>query len=594
MHPAQPHDSLVETLRQLALELGGLGPDRPGVALSAHLAATATRLEAELAALPTDSEAPVAEVLGILPQLVRHFTGLRVTEEGPRLNLQALLTILRPEERSDDIELSLMIRNAEDAGTAHDVSVQIYAAKDSKLRAEFDAGERHAQEQIGDIEPGRARAPVFYLSVPPNAQEEATELRLRAELHDGKGVVLSQGSFTLQVRPGRRDRAVSPYCPGQRVTGEHFIGRDRELKTIFDSLLGDHQDRTCVVVGIRRIGKTSILFRVKEDPEVRQHYYPIYVDVEDRIDTTVSFFVYLCERIRDGLPQKVRDQLPFHRDAFRDDPYMAFERFADALSAIDTRQRVLLILDELETLVDLAQKGASTREQAADEIDPSRVFQPQVFGALRKAIMKGGGLKMLFAGLPKILEATYHDRLFGLLLPVRVGPFSEKAASEILDASRQWFTFSQAARDLVLRKTGLQPYLLQLVCHSIFGRMVTSARDQVTPHDVDTVIKESILPNEAYFTDYVSLIGGDAHILRAMAILHQEVGERRSFVSVTEIANELNRLGYQISVPTLRDTLNGLASGDRPLIRSAPNASDRFQLLIGILGDRLIRGSQSL
>ncbi len=76
----------------------------------------------------------------------------------------------------------------------------------------------------------------------------------------------------------------NPYTFGVPVRGEgRFFGREEELQRIFDTLKnvprGQKQD--IAVLGPRRIGKSSLLYRLVDLLESTEDFVPIYIDVQN-------------------------------------------------------------------------------------------------------------------------------------------------------------------------------------------------------------------------------------------------------------------------------------------------------------------------
>ena len=505
----------------------------------------------------------------------------------PKVSIQALVGVVYPNERSSDVSIPILVRNAEDAAPASDVAVQlsVMSEKDARplVHVQADRGER----PIGALEPGSEHQVAFSANLHSKLVQQLTQVRFRVQVLSGKDT-LSDSTFTVAVKPGDRSERANPYPTGKRVTPGQFIGRETELRQVVDSVLGVKQDRTPVVVGIRRIGKTSLLYKLEADPDIMRRFYCSLIDLEDRprTETTESFLIYLSERIRDCLPESVRAKLPFARQDFRDEPYSAFERFCDALNGLQLQRRVLLIIDEVDKLLAIIRTGEERQTQGP--LGPHHVLQPEVLGALRKTLMKDGALRMVFAGLPTFLEAGYGDRLFGLFLPVYLKPFTEDEAIRVVEASGGVLSLTRRAREHLLRATGLQPYLLNLVCYFLFAAAATSGRDLTTLSDVEEVIEDKLLSSESYFTDYMSLAGSATPVLRAVAAAERGA-HRRRYVSLSEIHRQLRRGGETMDPANLLTTLEELCRRERPLLQRAPNAADRFQTVIGMLGEHLLR-----
>jgi hypothetical protein len=592
LNPAGPSPTLLNALDEAAQLLETMGKRPPSPALRAAVLKQAEILREELNGMSRSLALPIDEVFELLPSLLTSRVDGGEQRNTPHLTIQPLIKAFRPSERSEELLLPVLVKNI-GAIASEDLSLQLSIVQDAdaELGISFHGTSRQLEQPVGGLDPDMTQQVNFLLNLDERLAERRTECRFRAILVSRRERLLDE-TFTVGIRPDDYSLRRSPYTTGEVVTGEHFIGREKERKQVRDALVGGTQERTPLVVGIRRIGKTSLLRQMIEDPEVLRHYYPIYVDVEDRpqSETTSTFFVYLCEKIFEGIPQENRHGVVFHRKDFETEPYSAFERFTQSLSALQMKKRLLLVIDELDWLFRLAAKTLERQARQSTPLRSNEAFQPEVFGAIRKALLHCKALRMVFAGLPVLLQqSSYDTRLFGLLDLVRVDRFSDEEALKILNAASNSFTFPPVTREVLFRSTGLQPYLLQVVCHHLFARMVDSGRDVVTPMDVTEVVETELLANETYFTDYIALIGKSTFLLHALALAQREVAPRREFVTAKDVAQQLALLGEEHTAEAVQAQLRELCQNDRPLVRQAPNNLNRFQLVIGLLGDWLIQ-----
>ncbi|WP_437980757.1 AAA family ATPase [Sorangium sp. So ce117] len=582
---ARPSDELLRALDTLANELPDAIKAKSSTAARSMVKAQLQIIRSELDGSPRDSSTPVDEIAEHLPATIERLLG-DLPAMDPDASILPLVKVIYPRERSSGIDLPLLVSN-KGAAPVEDLAISVSGPDWGDLGISM-GGQPQAEQFIGTLDPDTSEQVTFPLDVPAELVNRITEFKVSTVLQSGRKIVRDR-EFSVAIRPRDRRSSYSPFSAGSAVTGAQFIGRMKELNRLVGALTGD-QPVTPLVVGIRRIGKTSLLKKMMESPEIERRYLSVYWSVDDRpdSDSTVQFFIDLCKKVVDQLPKEARAQLPFSRDEFRREPYSAFEAFTDSLGRLGLHRNVLLVIDEFDRLLQLVRK--STEQQAGDRASqPHEVFQPQVLAALRKVIMKDGPLRMVFAGLPSILSAHYEDRLFGTLDAIELREFSEEEAATVIDEARDVFTVTPQAREKILSATGLQPYLLQLLCHHLFSRMVFSGRDLVAPLDVDHIIEEDLLPHESYFADYVRLVGDYDYILRAVAIAQREVIQRRKYVSINEIVRVLQQQGYNVSAQQARDALQTLHTAGRPLVVRAPNDMTRFRLVIGLLGDYLIR-----
>ena len=276
-------------------------------------------------------------------------------------------------------------------------------------------------EHIGSLGPGDSVYARFVVNVKPDVAMQFTEWRLGVESRIGTQV--QRTNWRLILRPESRESIDNPYTTGRAVRGEHFVGRTREVDSVVSAVAGKGPPNPVLVYGIRRIGKTSILLRMQDQPEVSGQYCIVYFSSEDRPDTDTSseFLLAICDKIRRQLPQGLEKAIPYQRREFELDPFHAFEAFMTGWYQVAPKKRLLLLLDEIDRLFALIDGSRRKALDADRPLRPNEAFLPEVLGALRKAIMEHDGFNVIFAGLPGAFKRLhYQERFHGLMKLVEV------------------------------------------------------------------------------------------------------------------------------------------------------------------------------
>jgi len=590
---AEPPAKIYQLFDRLAEEINPGSDDRISSGSGKLLNALAEELSVELERLPKECVAPLKETSAILPDLIKNLGGRGATikTSDPEVTVRKLVNILYPEERQLDFEFPVAVSNTSNNAPASDVTLVLrYGGADKKWSPNITTG----VVNIGELVPGQQKEAIFIMDLPEGLSSSLTEWRFNIEIQTD-GSTKRQG-FTVKIRPSTRGFKSSPYVPGPAVSGEQFIGRKSEMRRLLSTLCGDKNNLAIAVYGIRRIGKTSILKQIKQNLEVQRRYYPVFWDVEDWSRPASDFMAELSEKILSAIPERFRAKALFQRDEFTRRPFAAFEGFLESLDAMDLPRRVLLMIDEFDKLIHLSQQAYKAQSPKQPILKPTETFSPEIFASLRKALMTRTCFSMIIAGLPVIMQQKYEQRFFGLLEPIQVHAFDPKEAEEILRASESVMRISTKAREMIFEASGLQPYILQLICNELFHRMKFSGRDLVAPFDLKEVVEQKILPNENYFTDYERLVGDARPVIYGLALGHRRAGVRgRNFVSISDIQQELAREGIEYDQEFIKVTLDSLTEkyasnlNDRPLVERAKNNPRWFKLIIGLLGEHLIR-----
>lgn len=517
--------------------------------------------------------------------------------ESPKLTAEVQLSKIYPEWKRRDLRIPVVVSNSEKAAPAPDVVATL------SLDANSPGSLAETHQQVGELRPGESREVSFWLSLSRSQAFDFTKEgdELKGKLEFGVGDDRSRLSFSAALRPAPPQTPGTPYATGDPVEGTHFVGRESLLKEIRGALAGSERDRPVLVHGIRRIGKTSLMKRVVEHPDVSRNNLVVFFDAEARPkdDTSCRFLKALVKTILQELPTQYASKIDFRGSDFDEDPYASFDLFVRAVPKSGMRQRLLLVIDEFDHLVSLAD-ATEQRREAGEAVTPQTGFEVSVFAALRAAVMVNNEVNLMIGGMPSLRETAYEDRLFGMFVEFRVGPFTTEEALQVVALGTQRFTLTPAAQEYLLAAAGRQPYLLQLVCHYLYGYMQGEARDLATLEDVRKVIKKDVLAKD-YVTSYRNLVqdelgeqaGLGEEVLLGIAAAIEKVSYRRSYVSIREVIGALRERGVDRSeeqVGQIVDKLAAARRNERPLIERAKNHSNRVRLVIGMLGDFLLQG----
>ena len=118
-----------------------------------------------------------------------------------------------------------------------------------------------------------------------------------------------------------------------------------------------------------------------------------------------------------------------------------------------------------------------------------------------------------------------------------------KDAEKVINAGKNILTIENSEKKSIFNISGLQPYLLQVLCWELFNRMKYSGRDIMTEFDLNETIK-NIIGKDSTFTDYKSIIGEEGEdYIYGLALAHRATIDRRKYVSIREIQEALARVG---------------------------------------------------
>jgi predicted AAA+ superfamily ATPase len=280
----------------------------------------------------------------------------------------------------------------------------------------------------------------------------------------------------------------NPYIFGVPVSDEDtFFGREKELRLIFDTLedvpRGQKQD--LVVLGPRRIGKSSLLRRLVGLLKPNKDFVPAFVDVQSiKPKKNRTLFLKVLRAIKKGYQQKgvAAERLPHFEtlssdDISEDEEFLTFDEDMSRLNDLIAAQglpRLVLMFDEVELLVELGGR---------DTLDWFR----SLIQSMPYSIFVVAGSEHLYS-----LTQDYGSPFYNIFKTVELHPLAPQAAKRLLEvpAANIGLDISSAEVDKILRYTGNNPYFINGIAHYLVQELNRQQRYRVYPQDVDKVIRE--------------------------------------------------------------------------------------------------------
>ncbi|MBN2005212.1 MAG: serine/threonine protein kinase [Anaerolineae bacterium] len=252
-------------------------------------------------------------------------------------------------------------------------------------------------------------------------------------------------------------------------TFKNFFGRKYALSKITD----DIRNEQCIsVVGIRRIGKTSLLFQM-QDPHARASYH-----LGDDV-MCIYFTFHRTPRATPGeiyaeITRKVYQRLSQNRLSTliefpeKEVNYHTFEKTIVTIQ--EAGIKLVLLMDDFEILAD----------------NPN--LDLEFFLGLR-ALHTEYSLTYVTASVVPLRELDFHHKeilsspFFNVFDSVRLGLFSENESLEFIRVAK---VFSPDTEDFLLILTGGHPLALQHACHCAYARYQETGK-KLTRKDQFTV-----------------------------------------------------------------------------------------------------------
>jgi hypothetical protein len=292
-------------------------------------------------------------------------------------------------------------------------------------------------KEIPVIEAGKEKDVALPIKAPSNV--EATikgTLIFSDRIRENKSIPFS---FLITVLKRSREfkKINNPYVVGQPLTGDAplFIGREDAYRFIDENITASGGERHIIVChGLRRTGKTSLLYRIETQGLSDKRLVPIYFDIQG-IDDEKHFYYKLSRAIWEKL------LLPLVPGI---ESFNLFEQSLEKIKPKLGQHILLLMMDEFEEL-----------QQRVEE----KKISKSIFGHIRHLMQHEEKLAFLFCGTHKLEEmsADYWSIFFNTAIYYRISHLkTEDARRLIIEPVQGQLTYDDLAVEQVLKMTNGQ------------------------------------------------------------------------------------------------------------------------------------------
>jgi hypothetical protein len=254
---------------------------------------------------------------------------------------------------------------------------------------------------------------------------------------------------------------LAPYETRAPVTGSRFFGREYEISRIISN-----PDTNHAILGIRRIGKTSLLreveriLRENQDPA-----YLVYLECSDLLGTED----YVREVVRKLNPREL-PRLHMQKYVFFFPDFL--ERMARAY-----KSKIIFLLDEVDNLV-IMQRG-----------------NWELFRMLRASANKGA-CQYIIAGFREAMQEQYllDSPFYNFSQEIRLNEFTRRQAHDLIVTPMENLRVRIANKDEVVgriyEETAGQPNLIQYYCMILLRRLDRSGEREISPDSLIDVYQD--------------------------------------------------------------------------------------------------------
>ncbi|MCB1041714.1 MAG: AAA family ATPase [Acidobacteria bacterium] len=288
---------------------------------------------------------------------------------------------------------------------------------------------------------------------------------------------LSRWLKTQRARRHALMKHFNPYIAGSPVRkSDMFYGRD----ALVERIVGLVHKNSLMIYGERRIGKTSLLFQIKNRlaaVESDQYaFIPCYVDLQG-VKEEDLFHQIMADILLEHPEYGSHLELDFteENEGYRSRQFSRdIKRIIEWAQQQDQRHLVMVLL--------------------MDEVDVINEFSEKTNQKLRGIFMKefAEHLSCVMAGihLKKEWESS-GSPWYNFFEEIPMTYFDEEAAKElILDPVKGIFSFDRDAVTLIMTTTGGQPYLIQKICVSLINHKLSEHHFRIGKDDVTRTLEQ--------------------------------------------------------------------------------------------------------
>jgi hypothetical protein len=445
----------------------------------------------------------------------------------------------------------------------------------SNLVVELLPGERYtvddSRAELAVLPTGRTAEVELRARPSPSVDTFRAEFRITYDDRERAGKTELFADRVRLLTPPTVFRPISnPYATGRplRAGSPVFFGREDIFEFIRENLGGPGSENVLVLVGQRRMGKTSILRQLPA--HLSEGYVSVFLDGQAlAIEGGMAGLFYdIALEISEALGGPGIALQPPALGDLEEKLSLAFEkRFLGQVAEALGERALLLLFDEFEELEMRVRSGR---------------LPPTIFPYLRHLMQHSQNVAFIFAGTHRLEELTadYWSTLFNIALYKRVHFLDTDAARRLIMEPVQSYglLYDDLAINKMLRVTAGHPYFLQLLCHTLVNLHNRERLSYITIGDVNRTLGEVVRLGEAH----LAFLWGESKkeeraVLMALAwmISAGEPGTRGA------IAGLLEEHGLQIDPAEVSALTEGLVR--REIVRETGPEAGRYEFTVDLI-----------
>jgi len=288
--------------------------------------------------------------------------------------------------------------------------------------------------------------------------------------------------ITIFEEKGEFRKIENPYIAGPALKGKAslYVGRKDAHQFIDRNIMASGDHHTIVCHGLRRTGKSSLLYRIIEHGFSDKRLIPIFFDMQG-IDDEADFYFSLSGTIMENLSLET----PSEAQSFGE-----FKRFLRNVKRGLFDKIIVLLIDEFEELQMRVEEGRMSKT---------------IFSNIRHLMQHEEKLIFLFCGTHKLEEmsADYWSIFFNTALYLKINYLSQEDTEKLIRKPVEGqLTYDKLAVEQIFKMTHGQPYLTQLICRTLVNDLNEKKSNNAGINDVDGVVEKIVFQGD-HFSTYI-------------------------------------------------------------------------------------------
>ncbi|NIR06308.1 MAG: AAA family ATPase [Candidatus Aminicenantes bacterium] len=332
---------------------------------------------------------------------------------------------------------------------------------------------------------------------------------------------------------------VSPYTT-EGPTKAIFYGRSDIINRIYSS-----SNKSYAIVGARRIGKTSLLYKIKDNPPPNTVYVFISLEVEF-LDKKVKNYNAFLKSLEMELERIFNEKIELGRFPFGKSP----GKLPGIIRQLPLKGKKLVFLfDEIDGLIEFDRKN---------NYRLLHIF---------RTLSQENYCQFVFTGFKELYhrKRDIENPLYNFCDEIRLAPLDKEASMELITTPMQSIGvhyWNLLDRDLILEYTGCHPNLMQFYCQQLIEKIEchknVEERRTIFFEDIVEIFDSTY---EEYIMDDIYMFNSDlTDINRLILVLlaEEHTSEKDNVFSIDQIRDMLNSQHTPISIDDLHRNLKNL------------------------------------